>query len=129
MRTVMACAVTAAVLAAGGCQSRSLESKSAVEAAIVKHLQQRPNVVLNNMTLTVQDAKFEGDRATAEVKFSSKDRPDLAVGVRYVLRRAGDHWEVESSSPTGGMGTTPHGGAGGAPPATEPSTTAPQPSH
>ncbi len=129
MRKFWVAAVAGVVLIAGGCKSRGIESKASVEAAIVKHLQQRPNIVLNNMNLEVQDVKFEGERARAEVKFSNKNQPDLAVGVRYVLRRAGDHWEVESSSPTGGMGANPHGGAQTGAPSSEPSTPPLQPSH
>ncbi len=129
MRTALAGVITVALLFCCGCKSRSLESKQAVQAAVTKHLQQQSNLSFNNMNMEVQDVKFEGDRAQAEVKFSSKDRPELAVGVRYVLRRAGDHWEVESSSPTSGMGTGSHGVTGGAPPAPAPSGTAPQPSH
>src|SRR3989475_5789081 len=54
--------------------------------------------------------KFHGDTAEAEVKFESKESPDLAVKVHYVLQKSGDHWVVRSSSPAGGMGG-PHSSA------------------
>jgi hypothetical protein len=96
----------------GACGGRKLESKSAVQAAIEGHLKQRSNVLMTNMTLQVEDVKFEGDKAEAHVTYRSKQTPELSVRIRYLLRRAGDHWEVESSSPVGGMGANPHGAAG-----------------
>ncbi len=86
------------------------QSKSAVRAAIEAYLRQRPNLVLSNMTFDVQEVKFHGDTAEAEVKFESKESPDLAVKVHYVLQKSGDHWVVRSSSPAGGMGG-PHSSA------------------
>ncbi len=128
MRSILACWV-GLMLVLSACKSGGIQSKAAVQSAIERHLQQRPNVALNNMNLDVQDVKFHGDRAEAEVKFSSKQSPNLAVGVRYVLRRSGDRWEVESSSPIGGMGSNPHGGAGNALPSPDASAPAPQASH
>ncbi|PYV10909.1 MAG: hypothetical protein DMG23_05965 [Acidobacteria bacterium] len=86
------------------------QSKSAVRAAIEAYLRQRPNLVLSNMTFDVQEVKFHGDTAEAEVKFESKESPDLAVKVHYVLQKSGDHWVVRSSSPACGMGG-PHSSA------------------
>ncbi len=107
---------------------RGIQSKGAVQATIEAHLKQRPNILFANMTVEVQDVKFNGDRADAQVVYRSKESPELAVRVRYVLRRAGDHWEVESSSPAGGMGADPHSSAG---PTSAPSSElpAPQPNH
>jgi hypothetical protein len=113
------------------------ESKAAIQAAIEAHLQQRQNVMLTNMTLEVQDVKFSGETAEAQVNFRSKQAADLVVGVRYVLRRSGDTWKVESTSPTSGMGASPHGDMGaspdgegsGATPAPPADTPAPQSSH
>lgn len=95
----------------GGCSRfAGINSKSAVQTAIEAHLKQRPGLALSNISTDVQDVKFEGDKATAQVMYQSKDVPDLKVEVRYVLHRAGDHWEVDSSTPVGGMGGNPHGG-------------------
>ena len=121
MRVLIAC-LAGSILLAGGCNKAGSDNpKAAIQAAIEAHLKQRPNLMLANMTLEVQDVKVTGDTAEAEVKFRSKQSADLVVGVRYALKRAGDAWQVESSSPTGGMGATPHGGAGMSPPA--PNTT------
>jgi len=106
-------------------------SKAAVQEAIEEHLKQRPNVVLQNMTVEVGDVTFNGDAAEAQVKFRSKQSPDLAVGMVYELRRAGNGWQVVSTSTASMPGTTPHGGAAApAPsPSTNPTEIAPQPSH
>lgn len=128
MRSLLIGLLGMALLVSGCSRSGGIQSKEAVQAGIERYLQKRSQIALNNMTLEVQDVKFQGDRAEAEVKFRSKQSPDLAVGVHYVLRRAGDQWEVESSSATSGMGGNPHGTAGQAP-ALPPSGPALQPSH
>ena len=111
MRVLIAC-LMGSILLAGGCnKGGSNDPKAAIQAAIEAHLKQRQNLMLANMTLEVQDVKFTGDTAQADVQFRSKQSPDLVVSVRYMLRRAGDRWQVESSAPLGGMGTPPHGGA------------------
>jgi hypothetical protein len=111
MRFLSICLLGLLVLIGGCSKTGGLQSKAAVQAAIEAHLQQRPNLMLANMTLEVQEVKFTGDTAQADVQFRSKQSPNLVVGVRYMLRRAGDRWQVESSAPLGGMGTPPHGGA------------------
>jgi hypothetical protein len=118
-----------AVLLSACHKSASIQSKAAIQAAIETHLQGRPNVALNNMKIDVQDVKFDGDRAEAEVKFSSKKASDITVGVRYVLRRVGDRWEVESSSVRSGMEGSTHGSAGGGMPSPAPAAPTLQPSH
>jgi hypothetical protein len=110
MRGLVACIVVLALVLAGCSRTGERQSKAAVQAAIEAHLQQRQNLLLANMTLEVQDVKFAGDTAQAEVKFRSKQSPDLAVDVHYTLHRAGERWQVESSSATTGMGMSPHGG-------------------
>lgn len=79
-----------------------------VRAAVEAHLRTKGNLALNNMNMEIQSVKFNGDTAEAQVRFQSKEQPQLAVGFHYVLRRAGDHWEVESSSPAAGMGADSH---------------------
>lgn len=111
MRFLTACLAGAIILSSGCNKAASDNPKAAIQAAIEAHLKQRQNLMLTNLTLEVQDVKVTGDKAEAEVKFRSKQSSDLVVGVRYMLKRAGDGWQVESSSPTGGMGAAPHGGA------------------
>jgi hypothetical protein len=116
---VLAALIATLLLVAAGCNKRTkLQTKEAVQAAIESHLKQRPNVVMANMDLEVGEVKFAGDTAEAEANFRSKQSPNLLVGVHYRLRLAGDHWQVESSTPSGGMGGSSHGG--GAAPAPAP---------
>jgi hypothetical protein len=129
MRFLIACLAGSILLMSGCKKSGDTDAKAAIQAAIEAHLQQRPNLMLANMTLEVQDVKITGDTAQAEVRFRSKQSADLTVGVRYTLKRAGDRWQVESSSPTGGMGASPHGGAGAAAPAPAPAETPLKSSH
>lgn len=127
MRLAAACSLGLALILTACHKADQLQTKAAVQAAIEQRVQQRANVVFDTMTIEVEDVKFDGDRAEAQVKFRSKQSPQTAVGVHYVLRRAGDHWEVESSSATGGMGGSPHGA--GTAPSPAPPPTAPQASH
>jgi len=129
MRSMVLCLVGAALVLSGCNRSGGVQSKTAIQEAIERHLQKQSTVLLDNMTVEVQDVNFEGDRANADVKFRSKQSPDVIVGRRYVLRRVGGQWQVESSSSSGGMGN-PHGGPM-SPQPTAPSTApvGPQPSH
>lgn len=112
MRFRALCSAGLAIVLIGCGRIRGIESKGAVRDAIQAHLKQRSNVLVANMAMEVQEVRFSGNRAEAVVKYQSKQSPELAVRVQYVLRRAGDHWEVESSSPAGGMPMSPHGSAG-----------------
>ena len=125
---LMAICLAAAVLTWSGCsRPDNLHSKEAVKAAIEAHLQQRADVMYSSMTLEVQDVKFSGDTALVQATFRSKRSPQISVGVNYTLHRASDHWEVDRSTPAGGMGASPHGAGGTTqPPAPTP---APQSSH
>lgn len=114
----------------GGDNAQDAAVRSAVEA----YLQKKNDLALNKMDMQIQGVKVNGDKADAQVKFSSKENAQLAVTIQYSLRRAGGNWEVASSTPVGGDshqstgmpmegGASPHGGA-----ATPPSPT-PEASH
>jgi hypothetical protein len=121
---LLAIYLAVSVLTWSGCaRPDNLHSKEAVKAAIEAHLQQRADVLYGSMTLEVQDVKFSGDKALAQASFRSKNSPQIAVGVNYTLRRAGDHWEVDRSTPAGGMGASRHGEGSTA----QPSAPAPTP--
>ena len=129
MRLLAVC-LAASVLSWSGCsRTNTLHSKEAVKSAIEAHLQQRADVMYSALTLEVQDVKFSGDTALVQATFRSKSSPQIAVGVNYALHRAGDHWEVERSTPAGGMGASPHGAGSIAQPSAPAPTTAPQSSH
>lgn len=129
MRFALVCFLGLGLLLAGCTKGEGPQSKAVVRAAVEAHLQKRQNVMLANMTLEVRDVKFSGDTAEAQVDFQSKRDPNLRVGVRYKLRRVGEGWQVESSTPMSGMGSTPHGAAGSATPVTPPEAPALQSSH
>lgn len=117
MRVLVAGLAALGLILASCQKAGEADSKAEIHAAIESHLQQRPNVMLTNMTLEVQDIKRTGDTAEAEVKFRSKQQADLVVGVRYRLKKVGERWQVESSLPSGGMGMPPHGRPGETAPA------------
>lgn len=137
-RAALVCLVGWVAVLSGCGRFSGINSKAAVQTAIEAHLKQRPGLALSNMTTEVQDVKFDSDKATAQVVYQSNSVPDLKVEVGYVLRRQGDHWEVESSTPMGGVGGNPHGGVAvphtnGSPaqsvPASPPGAMPPQASH
>lgn len=132
MRALVMTLVVLGLAGSTACHRLSgVNSKAAVQEAIAEHLKQRSNVVSQNMTMEVGEVTFNGDTAQAQVKFRSKQAPNLAVGVLYKLRRAGNGWQVVSTSATTMPGTTPHENA--IAPAPSPSTNSteisPQPSH
>ncbi|MGO9271625.1 MAG: hypothetical protein ACLQOO_15405 [Terriglobia bacterium] len=125
MRNVMLCLAVVAVIVTAGC--KRLETKAAIQEAIDAHLKQRADLMMSGMTSDVLDVQFHGDTADADVRFQSKQSAAMTVTIRYTLRKAGDHWEVVSSSQAhGGMGTNPHA----MPPASAtPTQPAPEASH
>ncbi|MGO8736094.1 MAG: hypothetical protein ACLQVM_25245 [Terriglobia bacterium] len=132
MRAVVMSLLVLGLAGSAACHRFSgVQSKAAVQEAIEEHLKQQPNVTFQNLTLEVGDVTFNGDTAQAQVKFRSKQAPDMAVGVQYKLRRSGDGWKVESTSSASMAGTTPHGDAAGPTPSqtTNPTDMGPQPSH
>jgi hypothetical protein len=125
MRRLLACVLSMTMVIAAGCNR--LQSKRAVQAAIEQHLKERPGLIMQNMTMQVENVKFSGDQAEAQVKFQSKEMPQSFVEIRYTLRRSGDHWEVESSSPMSMSGS--HGSMTPTPAGTAPAGPQPAPSH
>jgi len=132
MRAVVMSLVVLSVVASAACHKlRGVDYKAAIQEAIEEHLRQQPNVFFQNMTVEIGDVTFSGDTALAQVKFHSKQAPNLAVGIVYRLRKAGDRWRVESTATASIPGTSPHGNI--AAPTPSPSTSStdigPQPSH
>jgi len=129
MRLQLSWLVCLAVLASGCSRAGKSQSNAAIQEAIEGYLQKQSNVMLSNMTVEVKQVRIDGDRATADVNFRSKQSPDLVMGRHYVLRQVDGQWQVESSSSPGGMGG-PHGGPPMPQPAAPSATqVAPQPSH
>jgi len=132
MRAVVMGMVILGLAASAACHKLGgFQTKAAVQQAIEEHLKQQPNVFFQNMTVEVGDVTFNGDTAQALVKFSSKQAPNLAVGMLYKLRRKDNGWQVESTSTASMPGTSPHESttAPAPPPSSAPDGVAPQPSH
>jgi uncharacterized protein YhdP len=132
MRALLMSLVVLGLAGSAAChRSSGVNSKAAVQQAIEEHVKQRPNLASSNMTVEIGDVAFNGDTAQAQVKFRSKQAPSLAVGMLYKLRRAGNGWQVESTSTTSMPGTTPHGNTAAPTPSptTNPTDIGPQPSH
>jgi hypothetical protein len=135
MKFLMAGILGVALVSSACSKPAETAQEREVHAALEAHLQKKGNLALNNMTMEIQSVKINGDTADAQVRFQSKQKPELAVGIHYVLRRAGDHWEVESSSPIAGMGADSHQSAetpstaSPAPNTSQPAGTTPEPSH
>jgi len=124
MRAVVISVALLSVTAWAACHKLSrIDSKAAVQQAIEEHLKQQPNVFFQNMTVELGDVTFSGDTALAQVKFRSKQAPNMAVGIVYRLRKTGDKWRVESTATAALPGTNPHGST------TVPPPSGPQPSH
>jgi hypothetical protein len=100
--------IVGATLLLGACSKSNSAQEAAVRAAVEAHLQKRGNLALNNMDMKVESVKVNGDNAEAQVRFTSKQNSALAVTIHYMLRRAGDHWEVQSSSPVAGPSGDSH---------------------
>ncbi len=111
MRTVIIGLVALVAMGSAAC-GRFGDQKKAVQTAIEDHLKQRANMMFQNMTLEVRDVKIDGDTADAQALLRSKQSPNISVGVRYILRRSGGRWQVESSAPLSGLGPSPHGTGG-----------------
>lgn len=127
MKWLVAGVVSAALLFAACSRSGSNAQESQVRAAVEAHLKSKGNLALNNMDMQIQSVKVNGDTADAQVKFTSKQNPQLAVNVLYSLRRAGDHWEVTSSTPMGGDSHQSMGSPGQGAPAGAATPQSPQP--
>lgn len=125
MRHCLAFALCAFLLAAPACARYSkskLETKEAVKAAIDEHLaKRRGQLALGNMNVEVREVKFQGDRAEADVVFTTQ--AGASMGMHYTLRREADRWVVERGAspdmgmPSGHPSTTEPGHPQAAPPA------------
>lgn len=102
MRNVVVMMLIGTLAGVAAC-SRHAGSRSAVEEAIQKHLNQNPRLSFDAFTTSIETVTFKGDTAEARVKFTSKQNPSLAVEVGYGLKKVGNQWEVISSTPLSGQ--------------------------
>src|SRR5437773_9348631 len=92
-----------AVMAATGCCRLTGRSKAAVQAAIEEHLRQQPGLQMQNMTMQMQNVRFHGDAAEAEVKYVSRQSSDIYVQIRFRFRKEGGRRGANSSCRLGGL--------------------------
>jgi len=84
--------------------AQSLSAALAISPAIKNHVRNLPQGVFSNMDLEVEEVKFHGETAEAYVRFQSPNVTELVIRQRYVLRKSGEHWRVESRQPANGAG-------------------------
>ncbi len=87
--------------------AQDLAATLAIPPAIKNHVRNLPQGVFSNMDLEVEEVKFHGDTAEAYVRFQSSNVTGLVIRQRYVLRKAGGQWQVESRQPANGAGKAP----------------------
>ena len=105
MRKLLACVALVSIIGIVGCNRTN--SKSSVEAAIQKHLNQNSHLMLNSFSTQFKTVTLHGDTADALVKFQSKNNPKLSVEVSYTLKKVSGQWQVISSSSGKGQITNP----------------------
>jgi hypothetical protein len=81
---------------------QNLSATLAIPPVIQDHVRNLPQGVFSNMDLEVEQVKFQGDKAEAYVKFQSPSVRELVIHQRYVLRKSGNDWQVESRQPSNG---------------------------
>jgi hypothetical protein len=87
--------------------AQDLAATLAIPPAIKNHVRNLPQGVFSNMDLEVEEVKFHGDTAEAYVRFRSPNVTELIIRQRYLLRKSGDHWQVESRQPANGGSKSP----------------------
>jgi hypothetical protein len=105
MRRILVCLAILSVIGLGSCSK--MGSKEAVKEAIQKHLHENSHLMLNSFTTQFEKIDVTGDTAEALVRYQSKKLPQLAVLVRYGLKKVDGKWQVISSSSAGGQMTNP----------------------
>jgi hypothetical protein len=87
--------------------AQNLGATLAIPPVIKEHVRSLPQGVFHNMDLEVEEVQFHGETAEAYVRFQSPSVTELVIRQRYVLRKSGDHWQVESRQPANGGSKTP----------------------
>jgi hypothetical protein len=87
--------------------ARDLAATLAIPPAIESHVRNLPQGAFSNMDLEVERVEFHGEAAEAYVRFHSPNVNELVIRQRYVLRKSGEQWRVESRQPANGSGHAP----------------------
>jgi len=87
--------------------AQNLSATLAIPPVIKDHVRNLPQGVFSNMDLEVEEVRFHDDKAEAYVRFQSPNVTELVIRQRYVLRKSGGQWQVESRQPANGAGRVP----------------------
>lgn len=87
--------------------AENLSATLEISPVIKDHVRTLPQGVFHNMDLEVEEVNFHGDKAEAYVRFQSPKVSGLVIRQRYVLRKTGDQWQVESRQPANGASEAP----------------------
>ena len=112
MRNLFLCLAIVSAAWLAGCHKTT--PRAEIEAAIQNHLKQNSHLMLNSFSTQFEKITINGDAADALVEYQSKNVPNLAVKVRYGLKKINGQWQVISSSSAGGQmanPANPHAGA------------------
>ena len=109
------CLIAAALLLAG-C-GKSNNNTEALKAGLMKDLASKVDV--NNMDVTLTDAKFNGDEAEVNVTFAAKGQPGGGgMAMKYQMARKEDGWHIvrrNGNASAHGGGVAPGAAASGEP--------------
>lgn len=79
-----------------GCTKADIQNNEAVRAAILRHLEARGDLGMENLDIQIVSTKFDGDSSEAEVRFQPKGQPpESGMTMHYKLLRDGDTWKVQ----------------------------------
>jgi hypothetical protein len=92
------------LLAVSGCNPK-VDNKEAIRDGVIKHLAGMNGLNVNNMSITVTNAKVNGDHAQADVEVRAKNGEPGAppMELTYQLQKQGEEWVVLKGQATGGM--------------------------
>jgi hypothetical protein len=92
------------LLLTGGCKS-SANNNDAIRDGVIRHIAGMNGLNVNNMTVTVTKATFDGDKAQADVDIRAKngDPNAPAMELTYELQKQGNEWVVLKGAARGGM--------------------------
>jgi len=70
-----------------------------ITSIIEDHVRKFPDGVFGDMSLEIGRVNVSGENAEALVMFKSPQVKELAISQRYLLRKSGGRWKVESRQP------------------------------
>jgi len=100
------------IVVLAGCGGEAADPKAEVQSAVEDYLSSRTDLALDNMGVSVDAVKIDGDHAQADVTIAASSDPAAKMQMVYELEKRSGRWRVQAPDSSGG----PHGAA---PPATD----------